>query len=183
MYIGLKELARHDLRFWEEFLPGMLDFHGSEFQQVGPLRVEVSVRLEGDEIQFSGHMRGRVALPCARCLEPVEHEVERALDLCYRPIGGAEEDTEVRLADDDLAIGFYRGDGLFLADMLGEQINLAVPVKLVCREECKGLCSVCGVNRNQDSCRCQSRAQDPRWSALADWRAGKAGKKTGKRKL
>jgi uncharacterized protein len=63
-------------------------------------------------------------------------------------------------------MGFYEGDGLELNDVLREEILLALPMQRVCREDCKGICPVCGQNRNQNECRCHTETVDDRWAAL-----------------
>ena len=84
----------------------------------------------------------------------------------------AEED-EAQLNLDETDIGFFEGDGLFLADILAEQVNLALPMKVICRSDCRGLCAHCGVNLNTEECRCEKHPTDARLAPLArlkqDW--------------
>jgi len=173
MFIGVKELERHPLRFHEEFAPGTIDFRAGEFRQAAPLTVELAAELEGAEIRIVGRLAGRLELACARCLELVERDVAARFDLHYRPVASIARDEEVGLKPDDLEVGFYAGEGLFLADVVVEQIYLALPMKVVCREECRGLCPGCGMNLNREACRCGPRALDPRFAPLAEWAAKK----------
>jgi len=53
---------------------------------------------------------------------------------------------------------------------VSEQIQLAIPGRLLCRPDCRGLCPQCGADRNTEPCRCEERTIDPRWAALAGWR-------------
>jgi len=64
-------------------------------------------------------------------------------------------------------IGFFEGEGLFLADVLREQVLLALPMKVICRSDCRGLCPNCGANLNHEECRCETHAADPRLAPLA----------------
>ena len=64
----------------------------------------------------------------------------------------------------------YEGDGLELNDVLREFVLLALPMQKLCNENCKGICPVCGQNRNQNECRCQNAADDNRWAALKELR-------------
>ncbi len=176
MYIGVKELGRHDLRFREVFLPGTVDFRAAEFRQTGPLRVEAEAELDGEEIHLSGRLAGEFEVSCARCLEPVQREVQREFKLLYRPVNSIRTEDELKLKEEELDVGFYRGDGLFLADALAEQVNLEMPVKPLCHEECKGLCPQCGANWNRVRCQCKPAEADPRWAALAKWKPADAGK-------
>jgi uncharacterized protein len=65
-------------------------------------------------------------------------------------------------------IDFYEGEGLELERVLREQILLALPMQRICREDCKGICPVCGQSRNVVACGCQVKAPDDRWAALRD---------------
>jgi uncharacterized protein len=58
-----------------------------------------------------------------------------------------------------------------LEDVLREQVLLAVPLKAICREDCKGLCPQCGKNLNLETCSCDNAITDPRWGALKDLRS------------
>src|SRR5205814_713786 len=78
-----------------------------------------------------------------------------------------------RLKDDDTEIGCYQGEGLFLADVIKEQVLLALPLKVIRQSDCRGLCPNCGANLNHEECRCETHATDPRMAPLArlkqDW--------------
>lgn len=171
MFIGVKELERHSLTFREDFAPGTIDFRSREFRQAAPLQVELTAELEGREIHIAGRFSTRLELPCARCLEPVERELAPRFDLHYRSVSEVRvrEGEEIELGPEDTDIGFYTGQGLFLADVVAEQVNLALPMKVLCNEECRGLCSGCGANLNRERCRCGPRAVDPRLAPLAAW--------------
>ncbi len=174
MFIGVKELGRHDLRFREEFQPDMVDFRLAGFRQAGSLRVEASAELDGDDILLTGRLRGTFEVSCSRCLRKVVQRVERDFALRYRPVAIIARDDELKLGAAELDIGFYRGDGFFLADAVAELASLEMPVKPLCDEECRGLCPGCGASLDRDACRCGSREADPRWSGLSGWKAGKA---------
>jgi uncharacterized protein len=148
---------------------------GPELHQVAPLGAEGTATLieehQGSreviqDIRVVGHMSTRVEVACARCLDPVRREIERSFDLLYRPQGSDTGREEISVTQAEAEIGYYTGDGLLLEDVLREQLLLEVPIKVVCREECKGLCPHCGQNRNQGSCDCVVQAGDPRWDAL-----------------
>lgn len=170
MFIGVKELERHPLRLEEEFAPGTIDFRTRDFRQVAPLQVKLAAELDGNEIHIVGRLAARVELTCARCLEPVERELTARFDLHYRPVSAISRDEEVGLDREDLEVGFYTGEGLFLADVVVEQVHLALPMKVVCREECRGFCPGCGANLNRERCQCGPRPVDPRLAPLAAWR-------------
>ncbi len=173
MFLDIKELALHKIRIRKSYAPGTLDFHAAEFRQVEPLEVRATAELVDSQIRVSGALHTRLELACARCLEIVSEEVSRDFDLYYRPVSSIAREEEVHLRADDTEIGFFQGDGLFLADILAEQVLLALPMKVICRSDCRGLCPHCGSNLNSEECRCETHAADPRLAPLArlkqDW--------------
>jgi uncharacterized protein len=173
MFLDVKELALHKVRIRKAYAPGAIDYHTTEFKQVEPLEVRATAELIEGQIRISGTLHTRLELVCARCLEPVSEEVSREFDLYYRPPGEKPGKEEMQLKDGDTEVSFFEGDGLFLADVLAEQILLAIPMKIICRSDCRGLCPQCGANLNSESCRCEARGADPRLAPLArlkqDW--------------
>jgi DUF177 domain-containing protein len=173
MFLDVKELAVHKIRLRQSYAPGAVDYHTADFRQVEPLEVSATAELVEGQIRISGELHTRLELVCARCLEPVFEEVSRDFDLFYRPLKSITREEEVRLKLDDTEIAFFEGDGLFLADVLAEQVLLAIPMKAICRSDCRGLCPQCGANLNTDECRCEAHAADMRLAPLArlkqDW--------------
>jgi len=173
MFISLQALEEKPLDFREEFRPQALDL-GSEVEQQTPLRTSGHAELveehEGrrviQDIRVVGSFATRIAVKCARCLEPVASELQGSFDLLYRPRGIERRGPESSISEAETEIGFYSGEGLLLENVLEEQVLLAVPLKALCREDCKGLCPGCGCNRNRESCDCAPATGDERWAAL-----------------
>jgi uncharacterized protein len=115
----------------------------------------------GDEetVQFRGHLSARLKLHCGRCLEGFDQAIEEDLDLFFMPQGPekdeSEEEQDVELADRDMVVAYYTDGKVDLAEMVREQVHLAVPLRQLCREDCQGLCPSCGVNRNLSGCDCK----------------------------
>jgi uncharacterized protein len=93
-------------------------------------------------------------------------DVNRGFELLFRPQTVNVGPDEAEMQDTDAEVAFYEGDGVELEDILREQMLLAVPIKLVCSDACKGLCPQCGKNLNSGDCHCEPVAEDPRWDAL-----------------
>jgi uncharacterized protein len=176
MLIRVRELELRKLEFDENYRPGTIEF-GPEFRQVGPLhgegRAELIVEHRGhhqdvEDIRLIGEVEAKLEFSCARCLEPVSHEVDRSFDLIYRPQGVDRRADEVAISEAETEIGYYQGEGLLLEDVLREQVLLATPVRALCRDECKGLCPQCGRNLNVEQCHCEQQVSDPRWEALSE---------------
>jgi DUF177 domain-containing protein len=151
-----RELELHKKVVAKEYASGEIDYHGVEFEQRGTLAVEAVAELAGEEIRIRGHLETRLEAHCDRCLAPVEFPVWRDFDLAYRPLASIAHQEEVEVPGDELAVGFYSGEGIVLADLLSEQVILSVPMKIVCRADCRGLCPVCGADRNREECHCSS---------------------------
>ena len=174
MFLDIKELEIHPLDFTEEFPPDVIDL-GGEARQSAPLQTSGRAELVEEhhgkhkvikDIRLRGKLHTGVELQCARCLDPVPQEINREFELLYRPLGSDAGKDELSVTDAEAEIGYYQGDGILLEDVLREQVLLALPLKITCRVECKGLCPHCGRNLNQEQCSCTVPAEDPRWEAL-----------------
>src|SRR5262249_49492851 len=157
----------------ETFAPGVIAL-GEDLVQTTPLvaqghaellRENRGVHEVVEDIRLVGSFSTEVENSCARCLEPVHNAVSEKFDLLYRPLGMDARSEEVSISKAETEIGYYLGDGLLLEDVLKEQLLLALPVKQVCRPDCKGICPQCGKDLNAGSCDCVTSMPDPRWSA------------------
>jgi uncharacterized protein len=154
VFITLEELELHRVEVSKTYEPNALDYHGAEFRQRDNVKVDAVAELAGFEIRIRGHIQTGLEASCDRCLGPVEIPVERDFDLAYRPLSTIAREEEIEISQDELDVGFYSGNGIMLADVVTEQVILSVPMKLVCRPDCLGLCPVCGANRNLVTCGC-----------------------------
>jgi DUF177 domain-containing protein len=166
VFITLQELGLRRVTVSKTYLPGSLDFHDAKFRQSGPITVNGVAELAGKEIRIHGHLSGRLDAACDRCLEQVQIPVELDFDLPYRPMAEIAQEEEVEVGEDELRVGFFSGEGVNLADVVREQVILSVPMKVVCRPECLGLCPECGVNRNIEPCSCSSLHEDSPFAFL-----------------
>ena len=119
---------------------------------------QVACRVEkgdGDSVHVRGHLSARLGVDCARCLEPFALKVEQEIDLFYLPHGsGVEEEEDVELKDRELVVAYYASARIDLGESIREQLILGLPMKRLCREDCRGICTVCGQNRNSVACEC-----------------------------
>jgi uncharacterized protein len=178
MFFDIQVLAIHPVDFNEEIQPNVLDF-GADIQQRTSLKTTGRAELVEEhhgkhqiikDIRLRGDLTTSLELICARCLEPVAQDVQRSFELLYRPLGVDAGRDELSVTDAEAEIGYYEGEGILLEDVLREQVLLALPLKITCREDCKGLCPQCGKNLNQDQCSCVTKLPDPRWSPLEEIR-------------
>jgi len=179
MLIAIKELELHPIDFDEEYAPGVIEL-GLDMSQRGPLKAAGRAQLveehhgkhlKIEDIRLAGELSTSLEMPCARCLEPVVEAVTRSFDLLYRPQGIDAGREEVSVTAAEAEVSYYQGAGVLLEDALREQVLLAAPIKVICREDCKGLCPQCGKNLNTDQCSCAEPVVDERWTALKDLRS------------
>jgi uncharacterized protein len=169
MFLSVKEMELRKIRFDEILQPGTIDFSGEALEQASPLHVTGSAELlahSDGEVRIQGRYTIQMKAECDRCLVTSLFPLEAGFDLYYRPVSVIAREEEVQIDDEETEIGFYAGGGLELEDILREQVLLALPMQRVCSEKCRGICPVCGTNRNENTCDCKVAAADDRWGAL-----------------
>jgi uncharacterized protein len=178
MEFKVSELEREPIDYDLELAPGAVSL-GEEAEQVGQLaadgRAEVLHEHRGPkdivaDIRLKGTFSGKFQVPCARCVEPVQIPLAAEYDLIFRPSEADSEPLERSITAPETEIGYYQGDSLLLEDVLREQVLLSLPVRTLCKPDCKGLCPRCGQNRNTQPCHCDEGPADPRWEALSGLR-------------
>lgn len=123
-------------------------------------------RKDGEKCRISGRVRAALTLSCSRCLERFGVPCDLTVDLLYLPHSANRGAGEAEVTEDDLSVAFYRDGRIDLAQLVSEQFQLALPMKPLCRDDCRGLCPACGANRNERRCGCDTRWRDPRLEAL-----------------
>jgi uncharacterized protein len=136
-----------------------------EYRVEGPITVDLSYYRSGMDLFLSGDIRTRTEATCARCAEEFESQSTRPFRLVLSP-KAAGYGAESGLRADDLEFSLYEGDEIDLSPLICEQILLALPTRPLCREDCKGICPMCGANRNRVHCDCRAETFDPRLEVL-----------------
>jgi uncharacterized protein len=124
--------------------------------QVAP--IEAGYSLIGD-LAWGGK------LECSRCLAPYDFTSDEGFSLVLYP-HKAGAPAEQELGRDELDVYFYDQPEVPVVPIVEERIQMAVPMKPLCREDCRGLCAQCGADLNQGDCGCRTETIDPRWEAL-----------------
>jgi uncharacterized protein len=137
------------------------------FRVTSPVSLSFDIsRQEAGRYRLAGHLTGEIEQTCSRCLVPFTAPIAADFDLRYVPrtenVGEGEREVE----EDDLATSFYENEQIDLGQLIAEQLHLALPMKPLCTEACKGLCPQCGTNLNVAACSCDLTWQDPRLAAL-----------------
>ena len=172
MLLSIQEMEVRKIAFAETWRPGEIDFSDAGVRQTAPLKAEGVAELlphSGEEVRVHGTVETTLEGECDRCLGRATFPVKASFDLFYKPVDPEQVAEEVAIDEGEAEMGFYELPGLVLEDILREQLLLQLPMQRVCSESCKGICPVCGVNRNEVVCGCdtvQGQALDDRWKAL-----------------
>jgi uncharacterized protein len=118
-----------------------------------------AIRVQGG-LLVQGTVESRLGLVCVRCLESFALPLILELEEIFRLPGAGRQSDEAYAVSDD--------GWLDLAPLLREQAWVAIPMKPLCRSECKGLCPQCGANLDLESCTCERARIDPRLASLKD---------------
>lgn len=168
MLIVLTHLPADGLKIEHQYQPDELDLSQHEFTFQQPPLIRGRVTTLGQEVRVKGNVTAKLETVCDRCLEPVALPIEREFDLFYLPENSqSEAKGEAELFERDLDVSFYQDERIDVDELVLEQMELSLPTRILCQEDCRGLCSQCGLNLNFEQCSCQPEI-DPRWQALAD---------------
>lgn len=137
-----------------------------DYRIVAPVVLEATVAKDKAKVRIVGHASTRLELACSRCLDGYEVPADARFDLLYLPAVESHGDEEVEVREEDINTAFYKEGIIDLAELLHEQLYLMLPMKPLCRDDCQGICPVCGANRNVTTCACETRWEDPRFAGL-----------------
>jgi len=172
MYIRVTEIPRDGMDVTgvrgNSWIGNLLD--GMDPSPLGSIRIlsaTLFLSLEGRDLEANGTVMAEGECLCDRCTEPVKVRMEKEFRTLFVPRDRAQSGSaDQELMPEDLDLGFYDGAGIEVDDIFREQIALALPTKVLCREECKGLCPRCGADRNQEECGCPAEAAETPFDVL-----------------
>ena len=170
MRIELDKLERLGGSFAHDYSPEELSLEDENAVLRQPPKVCGRIDRSGAEVDLRGEISAEVGVECDRCLKPIAVEVETSFDVRYLPASEYRRGENHELKADDLSLALFDGEAIDIDQLVREQILLALPLRRLCRSDCRGLCPICGIDRNASTCQCAIREPDPRWSALKDMR-------------
>jgi len=152
---NLKQQVGNELVIEQDKDLGMME----EVEFTSPVSIKLHLINTGQAIKITGHLKGQMRLQCNRCLEPFNFKLEREFAIELEEEKHKIESKEIEYGEKQLKIndldkGFYHSEKIDLVDEIRQQIILSLPMKAVCKEDCLGLCSQCGVNLNKTTCNC-----------------------------
>lgn len=166
MRIELDRLEEQGGKFSRTYEIGELSLDDTEVRLVKPAEVSGRVRRDRKEVELRGELQARIETACDRCLQPVELPIRAEFKERFVPAVSWRAEQQHELQEEDLNLAVFDGEAIVLDDLVREEILLAVPGHILCREDCQGLCPVCGIDRNRSSCQCETREIDSRWHGL-----------------
>lgn len=121
------------------------------------------INVSGTAVLFEGRVVTAIEMRCARCNTPVTVPIDVTIHQRF-----IKEGSEADVPEEDFDYLFIENDRVDLDDTILYEVQLGVPMRVLCKEDCKGLCPICGKDLNYGSCNCQEDDSDPRWDALKD---------------
>jgi len=155
----LKNSPGEELRLSGEYQLETVQGDGSRIYFNSPVRLDAVLVNDHGALRLSGSVEGKAGVACGRCLEIFDLPVTAELDEIYHN----ESQQEIQPGEEWIP---FRGDRLDITPEVVKSIFSSMPMKLLCREDCRGLCPKCGANLNQESCDCRQDEPDPRLEVL-----------------
>jgi uncharacterized protein len=167
MLLDLSHLHGPREHFARTFQPAAFDPQDDDYRVAAPVELAMDVERTGPDVfRVTGRATTRLELDCSRCVEPIEVPVVANFELRYVPVVASAGEGDRQVGEDDLTTAFYSEGTLDVIDLLREQFQLALPMKPLCAEGCRGLCVHCGANLNRTECGCAPAWEDPRLAPL-----------------
>lgn len=166
MKIYSKELSEGVNRFNFNNSASELNLEERENIYLTPIFTQVQIVKNSETLFLTGTVSTTVGMKCARCLESFQTHLQSGFELIFRTRAVTGEKSEIELSKEDLITFEYKGKVIDLHDRVGETLLLAIPIKPLCSEECKGLCPICGQDLNKGECGCRQKVFSSKFSEL-----------------
>lgn len=182
MYLRIEQIKEEGLALEFEEKPEVFPVLSEMINQgecnfIAPIKTALRAIRIDDMIDVKGNINTWVRLPCGRCLKEYETPLKSQFDLTYlHRIPGLQEDEEqdeVEISAAETGLIYFEGEHINLQDGIQEQVIMALPVKALCKKNCKGLCSSCGNDLNEGDCGCNRLPPDGRFAALKNLKLNK----------
>jgi len=181
--ILLEGATEKPFQFSDETLALPVEAVGEPLLSISRLSMSGEVSAVGEEYLLDALLSYSGELECGRCLVAYPFEQRQPVRLRFRPRPAAPaeakpfrtghiprpSDEEVELSGEELDVVFFDEPVLPFEEVVREQVLIALPMKPLCREDCRGLCPTCGMDWNVGTCACAEKAIDPRLEALRNF--------------
>ena len=168
MRIEIEKLEELGGKFSKTYEVDELPLGETDIRLFAPVRITGRVRRDGYEVELTGELQTEAEIACGRCLQPVQTPIATEFDERFVSSVSWRDEELHELKPEDLNLAVFSGEAIDLDELVREEILLAVPSHVLCRDDCKGLCAICGVDRNLKSCECEPKEIDSRWQKLKE---------------
>lgn len=171
------DVARFEPFSWQESIElSEEEKRDLEVVDAGPVGVVGSLTPAAPDFLLHADLQYPQTVACNRCLKPVRQEIEATIDLVLvERLRKRERSAEEALEAEELGLVEVEDGQFDSRPLILEQVELGLPMKPLCREDCAGLCPQCGQDLNEGRCGCRREFVDPRWAALAKFKESKNG--------
>ena len=161
----IQDIPEDGLHLIFENMPDLLsDIEECRIQ--GHVKGEIFLYRVDKDIHLNGKVAALIVPNCDRCLEEYNQEIDTSFFYILVPSQSTEGKKEIALGSEDMEVSLYDGAEIQIGEIFREQILLQIPVRQVCREDCKGICPGCGADLNREECRCRTEILDNPFSVL-----------------
>lgn len=168
MIIDLNVLRGHSKNFDVSFGPDEIKLEIDGVRMSTPATMSAEIACDDVRTHVTGKILAEFEIDCTRCLEAVSVPMQFDFDVEFVDAEHFVSSGEHEIDTKDLSADALAGEQFDLNELAREQILLNLPEQVFCKEDCKGLCGICGTNRNLGDCNCTDAEIDPRWSVLKD---------------
>ncbi len=134
-----------------------MSVENGEFHVASPVTYELTVRKFDNLVTLEGPVTLEALFTCGRCLEEYSQSLTMRMDIRLTPRGQTSQTSELELRSEDMDVYYYNGDEIDLDPFVYDEVLLNMPSRPLCKEDCLGLCGVCGKNRNFETCDCHQK--------------------------
>jgi uncharacterized protein len=170
VFIEIDDLKPEPIQVHHIFPIGEIKFSHEDAALSAPVAADFILAHRDRDLRVDGTVETAIRFRCSRCTKEFSRSCSTSFDLSYLPqpkrING---NAEIELRYEDMDVAYYDGIALDVNLLVLEQIELAMPMKFVCREDCKGLCYQCGADLNEGACLCKAEESDSRLSVLLEF--------------
>lgn len=171
MQIEVDRLEQLGGKFAQAYEVNSLLLDDTDLRLTKPADVHGRIKRSGQEVELRGELHTAIEVACGRCLKPVEVPVDARFAERFVPAVSWRDEEQHELGEEDLNLAVFDGETIQLDDLVREEILLAMPSEVLCSPDCKGLCPICGIDRNSESCQCEETSADDRWRGLKELRS------------
>ncbi|HEJ84029.1 MAG TPA: DUF177 domain-containing protein [Desulfobacteraceae bacterium] len=140
--------------------------NGQDIGLQGPVQVRLKIYRAVNKYVVEGSFEGTLRLSCDRCLRIYPEKIKNDFRVIMAPSSPDMKESEVELAEDDMDVGLIRDEEIDAGEIVREQIYLSLPIKSLCRDDCPGLCPVCGIDLSEKTCQCNKTQGHPGFQKL-----------------